>query len=52
MKYADKIGVKYVLVLGDDEIDTGKAKLKNMSTGEQTDVELKDLTSILLKEEI
>lgn len=52
MKYADKIGVKYVLVLGDDEIDTGKAKLKNMSTGEQTDVELKDLSSILLKEEI
>jgi len=51
MKYADKIGVKYVLVLGEDEIETGKAKLKNMATGEQTDVELDNLTCIL-KEEI
>ncbi len=51
MKYADKIGAKYVIVLGDDEIDTGKAKLKNMATGQQTDIELNNL-STLLKEEI
>ncbi len=51
MKYADKIGAKYVIVLGDDEIDSGKAKLKNMATGQQTDIELNNL-STLLKEEI
>ena len=42
MKYADKIGAKYVIVLGDSELETGKGKLKNMSTGEQTDIELND----------
>jgi len=40
MKYADKIGAKFVLVLGDNEIGTGKAKLKNMALGEQTDIAL------------
>ncbi|MBR1764912.1 MAG: histidine--tRNA ligase [Ruminococcus sp.] len=40
MNYADKIGAKYVIVLGGDEIAQGKAKLKNMKTGEQTGVAL------------
>ncbi len=30
MKYADKIGAKYVLVVGDNELETGVATLKNM----------------------
>ncbi len=40
MKYADKIGAKFVIVLGDNEIESGSAKLKNMATGEQTDITL------------
>lgn len=40
MKYADKIGSKFVVVLGDNEIETGMAKLKNMATGEQKDIRL------------
>jgi histidyl-tRNA synthetase len=36
MKYADKIKAKYTIVLGDNEIESGKAELKNMKTGEQT----------------
>lgn len=40
MKYSDKIGAKYTLVLGDSEIETGKIRLKNMQTGEQTEWEL------------
>ena len=40
MKYADKIGAKFVIVLGDNEIGSGSAKLKNMATGEQTDITL------------
>ncbi len=42
MKYADKIGAKFVIVLGDNEIESGSAKLKNMATGEQTDISLGD----------
>ena len=40
MKYSDKIGAKYTLVLGDSEIETGKIRLKNMENGEQTEWEL------------
>ena len=40
MKYADKIGAKYSLVLGDDELNENKAKVKNMETGEQTELAL------------
>lgn len=43
MKYADKIGAKYTVVIGDDEIKNGKVNLKNMATGEQTEVEISDL---------
>ena len=35
MSYADKLGVPYILLLGEDEITQSKVSLKNMSTGEQ-----------------
>ncbi|MBE6837088.1 MAG: histidine--tRNA ligase [Ruminococcus sp.] len=40
MKYADKIGARFVIVIGDNEIETNSAKLKNMQTGDQIDVTL------------
>ena len=40
MKYADKLGAKFSIVLGDDEIDQNMAKLKNMENGETFDIEL------------
>lgn len=40
MKYADKIGARFSLVLGDNEIETDQAELKNMATGEKTTVNL------------
>lgn len=40
MKYADKLGVRYTMVLGENEIDENKGKLKNMATGEQTETAL------------
>jgi histidyl-tRNA synthetase len=46
MKYADKIGAGYSIVLGDDEIESNKAVLKNMKTGEQKNV---SLDSILVR---
>ena len=43
MKFADKIGAKYTMVLGDDEIASGKAKVKDMDSGEATEMDLADL---------
>ncbi|MCR4692854.1 MAG: histidine--tRNA ligase [Firmicutes bacterium] len=43
MKYADKIGAKYTLVLGDDEINTGKIRIKNMQSGNETETEINKL---------
>ncbi len=42
MKYADKIGSKFTLVLGDNEIEEQKAQLKNMETSEKIDIRLGD----------
>lgn len=40
MKYANKIGAKFNLVIGDNEVESGTAKLKNMATGEESDISL------------
>lgn len=40
MKYADKIGAKYSVVLGDNEIEQGVADIKNMETGDKTQLAL------------
>ena len=40
MKYANKIKAKFSMVLGDDEIDSNKAKIKNMLTGTEKEVPL------------
>lgn len=40
MKYADKLGARTVLVVGENELQTGTANLKDMETGEQQAVSL------------
>jgi len=40
MKYANKIGAKFLLVLGETEISSNKAKLKDMISGEEQEVSL------------
>ncbi len=40
MKYADKIGAKYSLVLGDSELESKKVMIKNMKTGEKSKIDL------------
>ena len=42
MKYAGKIGAQFTLVLGDDELASGKGVLKNMKTGEKKKIDLKE----------
>jgi histidyl-tRNA synthetase len=40
MKFADKLQAAYVLIIGENELVSGRAELKNMKTGEQTDVDI------------
>ena len=40
MKYAGKIGAKFTMVLGDNELEAGRAELKNMETGEKKTVSI------------
>lgn len=40
MKYADKIGAKYTIVIGDNELDEGYAEAKNMKTGNKVKLPL------------
>lgn len=40
MKYADKMGAKFNVVIGENEVDENKATLKNMSTGNKAEVSL------------
>ena len=40
MKYADKLQIPYVIVIGEDEIDSNEIKLKNMETGNEEAIEL------------
>lgn len=49
MKYANKIGAKYTLIIGEDELEAGKAKLKRMSDGETFDCDLNNIESIKMQ---
>lgn len=45
MKYANKLGAKYTVVLGEDEVQSGIAKLKNMESGEETEIAIPTFVS-------
>lgn len=45
MKYADKTGARFTVVLGDDEVSSGIAKLKNMASGEETEIPVAQFVS-------
>ena len=47
MKYANKIDAAFTLILGDGELQTGSAQLRNMITGDQFDVSPDDIESII-----
>ena len=44
MKYADKLEIPYVIVVGEDEVNTGIVKIKNMKTGEQVERNIEEIT--------
>lgn len=47
MKYADKINAKYTLIIGDNEIENGKAILKNMQESSQVEVDFTDMAALM-----
>jgi len=51
MKYANKLGAKFTVVLGDDEITNNSAEIKNMETGETSPVfiDAKTIAEFILK---
>ena len=46
-KYADKIKAKYVVVIGDNEIESGVVSLKNMQDGTQSTVKADEIEKYL-----
>jgi len=51
MKYANKIGAKNTVIIGADELANNKANVKNMETGEQTEVTLDRLAEYFILEQ-
>ena len=47
-KYADKLEIPYVIVIGEDEIAQNKFKLKDMKTGEEKEINMDDIDKIKL----
>ncbi len=52
MKYADKLGARYTIVVGDNELETGVAQLKDMATGETEEVSLDDGLYTVLRQKL
>ncbi len=48
MKYANKINARNTVIIGADEINSNRAHVKNMETGEQTEVALDKITEIFI----
>ena len=48
-KYADKLNVNYVIVIGEDEIKNNVLTLKNMKTGEQQTIKIEEAIKIIKK---
>ncbi|NWO23936.1 histidine--tRNA ligase [Mogibacterium timidum] len=49
MKYANKLKAGYSVVIGDDEIEHGVVTLKDMKSGEQKQINSKDITKEITK---
>lgn len=47
MKYANKLGARYVTVIGEDEINNNRIKVKNMAEGMEDEIQLDSLTEYI-----
>lgn len=48
MKYADKKGIRYVVILGPDEVEKNEVTIKDLSTGSQRTITLKEIDHFFL----
>jgi len=48
-KYADRIGTRFVVTLGPDEIEKGNAQIKDLVSGEQTNIKQDEVAGFLLR---
>ncbi len=42
-KAAERLGAKYAVIIGDDELSSGVATVKKLDTGEQKEIALENL---------
>jgi histidyl-tRNA synthetase len=47
IQYADKLGIPYVLFLGEDELAAGVVTCKDMAAGEQTKLPVGDTIALI-----
>ncbi|MEA4847725.1 MAG: histidine--tRNA ligase [Clostridiaceae bacterium] len=47
MKYANKINARYVVVLGEEEVKSGRIKVKDMNSGSEEEISLDALTDYM-----
>ena len=48
-KYAERLNIPYIAIIGEDEIKDGTVSLKNLSTGEQNTITVSEAIEILKK---
>ncbi len=46
-KYADKLGVKYIVLVGGEELERGTVKLRDLSTREETEYPLSEAPALI-----
>ncbi len=49
MAFANNKGIKYVVLVGSDEMESGNLTVKNMETGDQESLTIKELVSLINK---
>ena len=47
IKYADKIKSRYLIIIGEDELNKNVINLKNMQNGEQSEIDLNDTDKLI-----
>lgn len=47
MKYADKLEIPYVIVVGEDEVNSGVVKIKNMITGNEKECQINNIANLI-----
>ena len=45
-KYADKLEIPYVIIIGEDELQKEIVKLKNMTTGEEKEISFNEINNL------